>query len=415
MRLSSVVARSPNASSADAIGRQLVAQLRRFGVRLVELADLGAQLFEILARLLQRVVLRLRAAAHLVDLRQPLAERFERALLARHLVGLRVQRLERLAQLVGALVHRRQLLVLGEHAVHARFRFGDRARERAQPVIELIEFLLVDAEPFDRGLEVLRQRAAVLVEPGEVAAEFFAGGGRRRQLRGGFLRQLLHARDGVFGARDLLAAFVQLADLHVHRPDHLVEAIGFDDGALDGVLLRLEGLGLLRDVFGERVQRGEALFGVLAELLQLHQRAELLLDFLDRFGRRGRIILRLARRFANALELGGQLRADGANRIELAFQRADGLDRLDDFHRRRLQLRAQIVELRALLAERLDGRLVLERLRRQLIHRQAMLLQLAVGRGDLLGDALRFVDLVEHRGNALLDLLEALARDLRSR
>ena len=84
------------------------------------------------------------------------------------------------------------------------------------------------------------------------------------------------------------------------------------------------------------------------------------------------------------------------------------LDRLHDFDGRRLQLGAQILERRALLAQRFDGGLVLERLRRQLIDRQPMLLQLAVGRGDLFGDPLRLVDLIEHAGDALLDLLEAL-------
>ncbi len=110
----------------------------------MELGDFVAQLLEILTRLLQRLVLRLRAAAELVDLRQSLAERFERALLPRHLVGLGHQGLERLAQLVGALVHRRQLLVLGEHAVHARFRFGHRAGQRPQAMVELIELLTID-------------------------------------------------------------------------------------------------------------------------------------------------------------------------------------------------------------------------------------------------------------------------------
>src|SRR6185436_15812056 len=68
---------------------------------------------------------------------------------------------------------------------------------------------------------------------------------------------------------------------------------------------------------------------------------------------------------------------------------------------------AKILERAALLAEGFDRRLVLEGLRRQLIDREAMLLQLAVRRRDLFGDALRFVDLLEHRGDALLDLIEA--------
>ena len=109
--------------------------------------------------------------------------------------------------------------------------------------------------------------------------------------------------------------------------------------------------------------------------------------------------------------------ADGPNGIELAFQRADRLDRLHDFDGRRLQLRAQILERRLLLAQRFDGGLILERLRRQLIDREPMLLQLAVRRGDFFGDPLRFVHLIEHRGDSLLDLIEALrailvARDL---
>ena len=40
--------------------------------------------------------------------------------------------------------------------------------------------------------------------------------------------------------RGLLQAFIQLVDLHVHAPDHLVEAVGLDDGAFDGMLLPFE-------------------------------------------------------------------------------------------------------------------------------------------------------------------------------
>ena len=272
-----------------AIGRQLVAQLRRFGVRLVELANLVAQQVEILPRLLERLVLGDGAAADLVDLRQALAERLEHALLAPHLVGLRHQGLEVLAHHVGLGVHGRQQLVFREHAVHARFRFGDAGRQAAQPVIEGVEFLLVDRQPLDRRAEVLGEHAAFLVEPRVLARELLARRRGRRQLGMRFFGQLLHARHRVFRARHLLAALVELGDLHVHRPHHFVEAVGLDDGALDGVLLGLERLGLLRDVFGQGVERRETLFRVLAELLELHQRPELLLDFLHRLGRRRRI------------------------------------------------------------------------------------------------------------------------------
>ena len=83
VRLRSVVARSPNASSAARSADQLVAQLRRLGVRLVELArSRRAAASRSWRDCFKRLVLGLRAAAHLVDLREPLAERFERALLA---------------------------------------------------------------------------------------------------------------------------------------------------------------------------------------------------------------------------------------------------------------------------------------------------------------------------------------------
>ena len=59
---------------------------------------------------------------------------------------------------------------------------------------------------------------------------------------------LSRCADRLVPARRLLQALVQLADLDVHAPDHLVEAVGFDDGAIDRVLLAFERLGLLRDV-----------------------------------------------------------------------------------------------------------------------------------------------------------------------
>ena len=66
--------------------------------------------------------------------------------------------------------------------------------------------------------------------------------------------------------------FVQLADLDVHRPDHLVDAVGLHDGMFDGLLLAFERLGLVRDVLGERVQRRQPLLGALAQLVEPRER-----------------------------------------------------------------------------------------------------------------------------------------------
>ena len=321
---------------------------------------------------------------------------------------MRQQGLELFAQFVRPLVHGRQGLVLAEHAIHAGLGLADRRRQAAEPVIERVEFPLVDRQPLDRGLQVFRQRAAFLVEHHKLARELLARGRRGGQLRARLLRELLHALNGFLGARDLLGALVQLGDLHIHGPHHFVEAVSLDDGAFDGVLLGFERLGLLRHVFGQGIERGETLFGVLAEFLQLHERTELLLDLLHGFGGRGRVILRLARGLTNARELLRQLSADRADRVELALERRDALHRADHLGGRDLELPAEILERGAFLAQRLDGGLVLERLRRQLVDREAVLLQLAVWGGDFFGDAMGLGHLVEDVANPLLDLIEAL-------
>ena len=105
--------RRPRAERGEAIAerfergtvrRQLVAQLYRFGVRLVEFLDVLAQGLEILAALFEAVVLRRGPLRHILDLRQPLGQRLETRLLLRQLVGVRHQRLEFLAEHIGLLI-----------------------------------------------------------------------------------------------------------------------------------------------------------------------------------------------------------------------------------------------------------------------------------------------------------------------
>ena len=59
-----------------------------------------------------------------------------------------------------------------------------------------------------------------------------------RRVRG----ELLEPRQGLFGCRRLLHPFVQLADLHLHRPHHLVHSVGLNEGVLDRELLALDRL-----------------------------------------------------------------------------------------------------------------------------------------------------------------------------
>ena len=110
----------------------------------------------------------------------------------------------------------------------------------------------------------------------------------------GVLRELLDPADRLFGLRGLLHALVQLRDLHVHRPHHLVDAVGLDDGVLDRLLLAFERLRLVRHVFGEGIERRQPLLGALAELVELRERAELLFHVLNRRHRRVRVLARFA-------------------------------------------------------------------------------------------------------------------------
>ena len=225
----------------------------------------------------------------------------------------------------------------------------------------------------------------LLDQLGGVALRLLLRLGRRLQLDAGFLGDLLDPADRFFRLRRLLHALGELGDLDVHRPDHLVDAVRLDDGVLDRLLLALDRLALAGDVLGERVERGQPLLGAAAEVLQLRERAELRFDFLDHRHRRRRCVARLARGVAQLGVVLGQRRRRLANLLQLALQHAGLADRLLRFHVRGAQLRAQFFECRPLLLERLDRRLRLQRLRRQLQHRLAMLLQLAVRSNRPLG------------------------------
>ena len=94
-------------------------------------------------------------------------------------------------------------------------------------------------------------------------------------------RELLEPRKGLVGRRRMLHPFVQLADLHVHRPHHLVHSVGLNEGVLDRELLALDHFGLERDALGEGVERHQTLFRVLTQLLELREWSELLFHLLD--------------------------------------------------------------------------------------------------------------------------------------
>ena len=63
---------------------------------------------------------------------------------------------------------------------------------------------------------------------------------------------------------------------------------------LDRLLLGFKRFGFVRDVLGEGIDRAEPLLGALAQLVELGERAELLLDLFDSGHRRRRVLARLA-------------------------------------------------------------------------------------------------------------------------
>ena len=75
--------------------------------------------------------------------------------------------------------------------------------------------------------------------------------------------ELLDPRDGFFGLRRLFHALADLGNLRVHRPDHLVHAVGLHDSVLHGLLLAFERLRLPRHVLGQGVQRVQPFLGAL--------------------------------------------------------------------------------------------------------------------------------------------------------
>ena len=177
----------------------------------------------------------------------------------------------------------------------------------------------------------------------------------------------------------MLHSFVQLADLHLHRPHHLVHPVGLNERVLDLELLVLDRFGLERDALGEGIERHQTLFCVLTQLLELRERSELLFHDLDCRHRGGGVFARQPRGLAQPGTVLRQAARHLVDVLELALERAGVVDRLLDLGLRRAQLTAQPLELRVLRSQSVEGRVCLSRLRRKLLDRLAMLCELAIG------------------------------------
>jgi hypothetical protein len=275
---------------------------------------------------------------------------------------LREQHLESVRDRIDLLCQGVDVLVFRRERIHARFRVADRGRERAQALIERLEFSLLQGQRTDLAPHRIEEAGCIARQLQRLSLRFLPRLRCRLELRAALLRELLDAGDGLLGFRGLLQPVVQLSKLHVHRPDHLVHAVRLDDRVLDRVLLALERLRFEGDVLGERVEPGKAFLGALTQLMELCERAELLLNLFNGVHRRGRLLARFARHLADPVVVLGERGGARTDLIELAFDRADVGERLGHLGLSLAQLAAKIVERAVLFPERIEARLRLQRL-----------------------------------------------------
>ena len=135
---------------------------------------------------------------------------------------------------------------------------------------------------------------------------------------------------------------------------------------------------------GQRIQGGQSFLSALTEFMKLRQRSEFRLHFLDSDHGRVGVFAGLAGHLSDCRVVLGERGRQRANLIELALDGVGHGDRLRDLGFGRPQLTAKIFEGRALSFQRVEARLRLLRLGRELLHRFAMLVQLTIGPERLL-------------------------------
>ena len=322
------------------------------------------------------------------------------------------QALERLAQTIDALAERRQVPLAGAQRLDPALGLAHRRLQHTHPLLIDLKALVLLPDPIERGAHLIHQRPPVLLESRGLAGHLVPHLGGALRPGGHVLDELFDARHHLLAAGGFLEPFVQLADLHVHRPDHLVEPVRLHRGPVDRVFLALQRFGLLRDMLGQRVERGELVLGRLTPILELHQRAEPALDVLHRGRRHGGILARRAGRVPQLRVVLAELSRGATHLLDLATKPPGRLDRLARLGLRLGDLFAQIFEHGPFVRQRLDARPRLQRLRGKVLHLLAVLLEVAVGRHQLLGNLLRRPGRLQHRLDALFHLVERLGPGL---
>src|SRR5205807_9381573 len=111
----------------------------------------------------------------------------------------------------------------------------------------------------------------------------------------------------------------------------------------------------------------------LVEVMELRKGPERLLHFLDRGHRRGRVFARFSRGLADLRVVLLERRSGRTDLLELALEGAGLAEALLDLFLRLAKLPAEVLERRALLLQRVEHGLGLQRLRGQMLHGLAVL------------------------------------------
>jgi hypothetical protein len=118
------------------IGPELVAELRRLSIRLVEILDFLAQGLEVRAALLQALELRRRPGRHILDLAEALAQHLEVGLSPRQVISLCRQRFELTAEFLKPFREMNQLLFADGQRFEPGLGRLDGLVQRTEPLLQ---------------------------------------------------------------------------------------------------------------------------------------------------------------------------------------------------------------------------------------------------------------------------------------
>ncbi len=246
-------------------------------------------------------------------------------------------------------------------------------------LVERAELTAFDFDPVDMGANDVGERGARLLELLDLAGELISRAHAGIELGGDVAGDFLDSVDRFLDVVGMPGGVIQLLDLDLHVPDHLVQPVRFDNGALDDVFLVLEHLDLLRHVLGERIQAGQAFLGRAAHLLELRQHAEALLHVADDFRCRSRPLVRLDRALLHLMQSGGDFRRQAPELVDLFLKGGGILCGRGRVFRGLLHVAANLLDRRVLALERLEALAGRCRLRGERVDRLAVLLQPAIG------------------------------------